>query len=101
MSIRMSMSWAFVALALACLLTLSGCMRVARHEVPYYLKSPHQVEPPDGFLPMGSKVLVFGEKDSYARVLTFRGVAAHVWNRALATPAEWREEQQTIRASEQ
>jgi hypothetical protein len=81
------------------LLALTGCMKVVRQEAPYYKKGPHQVEPPDGYLPAGTKVMVFGEKDSYCRVLTLRGVAAHVWNRALVTTSEWRDEQRAADAA--
>lgn len=71
-----------------------GCLRVVRQESAYYLKGPHQQEPPDGYFSPGTKVVVLGEKDSYNRVLTFDGVAAHVWRGNLATLSEWRQEQQ-------
>ncbi|MFQ5807300.1 MAG: hypothetical protein ACE5I3_12705 [Phycisphaerae bacterium] len=76
------------------LLLLPGCLRVVRQETPYYVKGPRQVEPPDGFLPAGTKVMVFGEKDSYSRILTFDGIAAHVWERDLVTLSEWSKERQ-------
>lgn len=81
------------------LLALTGCMRVVRQDAPYYKKGPQQVEPPDGYLAAGTRVLVFGEKDSYSRVLTLRGVAAHVWERALVTVSEWQEEQRAAQAA--
>jgi hypothetical protein len=78
-----------IALAL---LLVPGCLRVVLHESPYYVKSPHQVEPPDGYFSPGTNVMVFGEKDSYSRVLTFDGTAAYVWARSVGTLSEWRAE---------
>ena len=83
-----------VALSVAALLLVPGCMRVVRQESPYYIKGPHQIEPPDGYFSAGKKVLVFGEKDSYSRVLTFDGIAAHIWQHDLLTLSQWKKEQQ-------
>jgi len=86
--------WAPPLLTATALLLTPGCLRVVRQEAPYYVKGPQQVEPPDGFFPAGTKVVVFGEKDSYSRILTFDGIAAHVWKYDLLTLSEWRKEQQ-------
>lgn len=84
----------------AALLPLPGCMRVVRQEAPYYVQGPHQVEPPDGFFPAGKKLMVFGEKDSYSRVLTFDGIAAYVWEPDLLTLSEWNQQQRRAKAVE-
>jgi len=67
----------------------SGCMRVIRHEAPYYKEGPHQVAGPDGFFEAGTHLWVFGEQDSYAKVLSMLGTAAHVWNQDLVSVREW------------
>ncbi len=77
----------------AALLLIPGCMQVIRQESPYYIKGPHQVEPPDGFFERGTHVWVFGEKDSYKRVLSLGGTAAFVWRQDLATLKEWSKQQ--------
>jgi hypothetical protein len=84
---------ALALLTLPTLLLLPGCLRVVRHEAPYYKKGPHQVEPPDGFFDGGTHVWVFGEKDTYKRVLSFGGTAAYVWRTDLSTWLEWRARQ--------
>ena len=77
-----------------------GCMRVVRQESPYYVKGPHQAEPPDGFFQPGTKLLVFGENGSYSRVLSISGIAAHIWSQDLLTLEQWRAEQKAAEASE-
>jgi hypothetical protein len=92
--------WAQVVLVGTALLLTSGCLRVVRQEAPYYVKGPHQIEPPDGFFPAGKKVMVFGEKDSYKRILTLDLVAAYIWKQDLLTLSQWRDRQQQARGVE-
>jgi hypothetical protein len=89
-----------VLLAAAALVLLPGCLRVVRQESPYYAKGPHQSEPPDGFFSPGTQVMVFGEKNSYGRVLAFDGTAAYVWERDLISLSDWRKEQQAAEKDE-
>jgi hypothetical protein len=98
--LALASKWAWVVLVATALLLTSGCLRVVRQEAPYYVKGPHQIEPPDGFFPAGKKVMVFGEKDSYKRILTFDLVAAYIWKQDLLTLSEWRYEQQQARGIE-
>ena len=67
----------------------AGCMQIIRQEAPYYEKGPQQVEPPEGFFEPGTRVWVFGEKDSYMRVMSMDGRSGHVWNRDLVSVFEW------------
>jgi len=78
----------------AVLLLMPGCLRVVRHEAPYYADGPHQVEGPNGFLEGGKHVMVFGEKDSYSHILTFDGISGYVLSGSLATYSEWRQQQE-------
>jgi hypothetical protein len=82
-----------VLLILAALLLIPGCLQVVRQEAPYYKKDPHQIEPPDGFFQRGTHLWVFGEKDTYKRVLSFGGTAAYVWRGDLLTFMEWSKQQ--------
>ena len=91
--LRFSRKLALASLMLPALLTLTGCLQVVRQEAPYYKKGPHQVEPPDGFFKRGTHVWVWGEKDTYKRVLSFGGTAAYIWRNDLLTWLEWREQQ--------
>lgn len=84
----------------AMLLLNPGCVRVVRQEAPYYVKGPHQVEPPDGFFAAGTKVWVFGERDSYNRVLSLDGVLAHVWSQDLISLSQWNQEQRLAGSAE-
>jgi hypothetical protein len=84
----------------AVLVFTSGCLRVVRQEAPYYVKGPHQVEPPDGFFTAGAKVIVLGEQDSYNRVLSFDGILAHVWNQDLISLSQWNQEQRLAGSTE-
>ena len=85
----------------AALMLLPGCLRVIRHEAPYYIEGPHQVDPPNGFFSAGKKVMVFGDKDSYSRVLTFDGIAAHVWKHDLVSLPEWSKTQRQAESVKQ
>ncbi|MBU0616576.1 MAG: hypothetical protein KKI02_02550 [Planctomycetes bacterium] len=85
---------ALALVTLTALLLLPGCLQVVRQEAPYYKKGPHQVEPPDGFFEPGTHVWIFGEKDSYRRVLSFGGTAAYVWRQDLLTLGEWSRQRQ-------
>jgi hypothetical protein len=76
-------------LALLVLLT-TGCLRVVRQEAPYYADGPQQAAPPDGFFEPGTKVMVFGERDSYCPVMTFDMTSGWVWKQDLVSPSEWR-----------
>ena len=78
----------------AVLLLMPGCLRIVRHEAPYYADGPHQVEGPNGFLAEGKHVMVFGEKDSYSRVLTFGGTSGYVLTGSLATYSEWKQQRE-------
>ena len=82
------------------LVLTSGCLRVVRQEAPYYVKGPHQIEPPDGFFPSGKKVMVLGEKDSYSRILTFDLISAYIWKQDLLTLSEWHDQQQQAQGVE-
>jgi len=73
-----------------------GCIRVVWHPAPYYKRGPQQAEAADGYLPAGTRVMVFGEKDSYSRVLTFDGRAGHVWKNDLMSLSEWHKQQQRV-----
>jgi hypothetical protein len=86
---RHALAW----LTLLVLSFLPGCLQVVRQEAPYFKNGPQQPEPPDGFFEPGTRVWVFGEKDSYKRVLSLGGVAAHVWRQDLVTLSEWSRQQ--------
>jgi hypothetical protein len=92
--------YALVFLAPAALVPLPGCLQVVGHEAPYYKKGPHQIEPPDGFFQPGTHVWVFGERDSYKRVLSLGGTAAYVWRQDLLTLGEWSKQAQQADKSE-
>ena len=79
---------------------LVGCMQVVRQEAPYFKKSQHQIEPPDGFFEAGTRVWVFGEEDSYARVMSLDGRAGHIWNRDLISIFEWDKIQKQAKLNE-
>jgi hypothetical protein len=78
----------------AALLLMPGCLRIVRHEAPYYADGPHQVEGPTGFLAEGKHVMVFSEKDSYCRVLTFDGTSGYVLTGSLVTYSEWKQQRE-------
>lgn len=98
---RSSCGWRVAGLVfvMAAVSGLGGCLRIVRQQAPYYLDGPHQVEPPNGFLEPGTRVLTFGSKDSYSHVLTFDGIAADVWDGDLVSPSQWRKEQQARKAT--
>lgn len=82
--------WAVPCVASALgLATLTGCVQVVTEVTGYYEDGPQQPEPPQGYLPRGTRVLVFYNKDHYARVCTPDGVLAHVWDGHLATLWDW------------
>ena len=85
----------------AALVLVPGCLRVVRHEAPYYVEGPHQIDPPNGFFSVGKKVMVFGERDSYNRVLTSDGIAAYVWKQDLVSWSKWRKTQRQAESVEQ
>ncbi|GAF97359.1 unnamed protein product [marine sediment metagenome] len=89
---RLARKRAAALLILVVLLLIPGCLQVVRQEAPYYQKGPHQIDP-DGFFERGTHVWVFGEQDSYKRVLTLGGIAAHVWRQDLLTLGEWSKQQ--------
>lgn len=82
-----------VGLGLATLGGAVGCLLPPTHVVgvqaPYYEKGPDQVEPPDGFLQRGTKVWVFGQKDSYSRLITEDLILGYVWSDVLMKPREF------------
>jgi len=89
------------AMLAAAMVLICGCVSVVLHEAPYYVKSPHQEEPPDGYFAPGKNVMVLGEKDSYSRVLTFDAIAAYVWKGSLGTLREWSDERKRIEDAQQ
>ncbi len=100
MSTRATVQVSLLAAALLVLSVAGGCLRVVRQEAPYYRNGPHQLEPPDGFLPAGTHLLVFGEKDSYARMMTLKGAVGFIWSGDLVTPDEWRSMQKAYNADQ-
>jgi hypothetical protein len=97
-SIRKSLAASAVG---ALLILTPGCLQVVRHEAPYYVEGPQQVDPPNGFFPAGKHVMVFGEKDTYKRILTFDGIAAYIWNQDLISLSEWNRARQQAEALEE
>lgn len=89
-----------VVLIATTLVLTSGCLHVVRQEAPYYVKGPHQIESPDGSFPPGKRVMVFSEKDSYSRILTFDLISAYIWKQDLLTLSEWHHQQQQAQGVE-
>ncbi len=67
---------------------MAGCTHVVTHTAPYYEDGPWQLEPPQGEIPAGTKVLVVGKQGTYSRVWTAGLVDAYVWDGALE-PLSW------------
>jgi hypothetical protein len=83
---------ACVSLIAVTLFLTPGCIRVVRHEAPYYVDGPHQVEGPNGLLSEGTHVMVVGRNDSYSHILTFDGVSGYILTGSLATYSEWQQQ---------
>lgn len=87
--------WAGLCMASAFgIATLTGCVQVVTEVTGYYEDGPQQPEPPQGYLPRGTRVWVLYNEDHYARVWTADGVLAHVWDGHLATLWDWQRMQE-------
>ena len=74
-----------------CLLT--GCTHIITEQTPYYEDGFAQVDPPQGELEAGTRVMILERKGSHARVLT--GNLLDAWVNATFIRAFWEEDKRT------